>query len=89
MVPRVGAQALEPAGLWVWGLALPLLQFNHCIRLLIVPAWGLSRGLSVKFRTVPDPKCAVSVRWWLALRSSPGSRRSPGRQRGERPLGAR
>lgn len=88
MVPRVGAQALEPAGLWVWGLALPLLQFNHCIRLLIVPAWGLSRGLSVKFRTVPDPKYAVSVRW-LALRSSPGSRRSPGRQRGERPLGAR
>lgn len=76
-MPRVGAQALEPAGLWVWGLALPLLHFNHCIRLLIVPAWGLSQGLSVKFRTVPDPKYAVSVRWWLALRSSPGSRRQP------------
>ena len=42
----------------VWGLALPMLHFSHCLGTVV----RLPRALICKgFRTVPDRECPISL----------------------------
>ena len=42
----------------VWGLALPMLHFSHCLGTVV----RLPRALICKgFRTVPDRECLISL----------------------------